>query len=61
MEIIHATGTSPGIAIGRAVIVEKRVASIYRVPIRQEEVESETTRFTEALTNLFQLFYGGEN
>src|SRR5687767_15929671 len=42
-------GVSPGIAIGRAVIVEKRVASIYRVPIREEEVESETTRFTEAL------------
>jgi phosphoenolpyruvate-protein phosphotransferase (PTS system enzyme I) len=42
-------GVSPGIAIGRAVIVEKRVASIYRVPIREEEVESETTRFREAL------------
>ena len=42
-------GVSPGIAIGRAVIVEKRVASIYRVPIREEEVLSEVTRFEEAL------------
>ncbi|MFP5246052.1 MAG: phosphoenolpyruvate-utilizing N-terminal domain-containing protein, partial [Thermoanaerobaculia bacterium] len=42
-------GVSPGIAIGRAVIVEKRVASVYRVPIREEEVPSEVTRFNEAL------------
>jgi phosphoenolpyruvate-protein phosphotransferase (PTS system enzyme I) len=42
-------GVSPGIAIGRAVIVEKRVASVYRVPIREEEVESEVTRFMESL------------
>lgn len=42
-------GVSPGIAIGRAVIVEKRVASVYRVPIRDEEVESEVARFRESL------------
>ena len=42
-------GVSPGIAIGRAVIVEKRVASVYRVPIREEEVAAEVTRFMEAL------------
>src|SRR5262249_29438963 len=42
-------GVSPGIAIGRAVIFEKRVASIYRVPIREDEVASEVTRFLEAL------------
>jgi phosphotransferase system enzyme I (PtsI) len=42
-------GVSPGIAIGRAVIIEKRVASIYRVPIRDEEVEGEANRFLEAL------------
>lgn len=42
-------GVSPGIAIGRAVIVEKRVAQIYRVPIREDEVASEVTRFTESL------------
>ena len=42
-------GVSPGIAIGRALIVEKRVASVYRVPIRDEEVPSEVTRFLESL------------
>jgi phosphoenolpyruvate-protein phosphotransferase (PTS system enzyme I) len=42
-------GVSPGIAIGRAVIVEKRVASVYRVPIREEEVAFEVTRFLESL------------
>lgn len=42
-------GVSPGIAIGRAVIVEKRVASVYRVPIRDEEVESEVARFLQSL------------
>lgn len=42
-------GVSPGIAIGRAVIIEKRVASVYRVPIRDEEVDGEVTRFMEAL------------
>jgi phosphotransferase system enzyme I (PtsI) len=42
-------GVSPGIAIGRAVIVEKRVASVYRIPIRDEEVEAEVRRFREAL------------
>ncbi|HEY0371401.1 MAG TPA: phosphoenolpyruvate--protein phosphotransferase, partial [Thermoanaerobaculia bacterium] len=42
-------GVSPGIAIGRAVIVEKRVSAVYRVPIREEEVASEITRFLESL------------
>src|SRR5687768_10163609 len=42
-------GVSPGIAIGRAVIVEKRVSSVYRIPIREEEVAAEVTRFLEAL------------
>ena len=42
-------GVSPGIAMGRALIIEKRVASVYRVPIRDEEVPSEVTRFLESL------------
>ena len=42
-------GVSPGIAIGRAVIVEKRVAAVYRVPIRDEEVAGEVNRFLESL------------
>ncbi|HEY3052165.1 MAG TPA: phosphoenolpyruvate--protein phosphotransferase [Thermoanaerobaculia bacterium] len=42
-------GVSPGIAIGRAVIVEKRIASVYRVPIREEDVPGEVARFMESL------------
>ncbi len=42
-------GVSPGIAIGRAVIIEKRVVQIYRVPIRDEDVPAEVTRFLESL------------
>ncbi len=42
-------GVSPGIAIGRAVIIERREASVFRVPIREEEVSSEVNRFLEAL------------
>lgn len=42
-------GVSPGIAIGRAVIIEKREAAVYRVPIREDEVPAEVTRMYEAL------------
>src|SRR4051812_25246471 len=42
-------GVSPGIAIGRAVIIERREAAIYRVPVRDDEVPSEVNRFLEAL------------
>jgi len=42
-------GVSPGIAVGRALIIEKREASVYRVPIRDEEVEAEVGRFNSAL------------
>ncbi len=42
-------GVSPGIAIGRAVIIEKRITSVYRVPIREGDVAGETARFMESL------------
>ena len=42
-------GVSPGIAIGRAVIVEKRVGAVYRVPIHEDAVPGEVTRFLESL------------
>jgi phosphotransferase system enzyme I (PtsI) len=42
-------GVSPGIAIGRAVIIERREASVFRVPIREEDVPSEVNRFLESL------------
>lgn len=43
------TGVSPGIAIGRALLIETKVASAYRVPIKEEELEREVARFREAL------------
>jgi len=42
-------GVSPGIAIGRAIIIEKRIASVYRVPIGDSDVPGEVTRFMESL------------
>ena len=42
-------GVSPGIAVGRAVIIERREAQVFRVPIRDEEVEPELKRFLDAL------------
>src|SRR5260370_13999990 len=42
-------GVSPGIAIGRAVIIERREASVFRVPIREEDVPWEVNRFLEAI------------
>ena len=41
-------GVSPGIAIGRALIVEK-VTSVFRVPIKDEDVPREIERFRQAL------------
>jgi phosphoenolpyruvate-protein phosphotransferase (PTS system enzyme I) len=42
-------GVSPGIAVGRAVIIERREASVFRVPIRDEEVTGEVARFLASL------------
>ncbi|MBW3564130.1 MAG: phosphoenolpyruvate--protein phosphotransferase [Acidobacteria bacterium] len=45
------TGVSPGIAIGRALILEKRGGSIYRVPIRPDDVAKELRRFDQAIAH----------
>lgn len=48
-------GVSPGIAIGRALIIEKQIDSdIYRVPIKPENVEKEISRFREAVEKTAQ-------
>lgn len=44
------TGVSPGIAIGRALILEKDVGSVYRVPIKEADVETEIRRLHSALS-----------
>ncbi|HUP66318.1 MAG TPA: phosphoenolpyruvate--protein phosphotransferase [Thermoanaerobaculia bacterium] len=41
-------GVSPGIAIGRALIVE-RISSAFRVPIKEADIEREVGRFRQAL------------
>lgn len=40
---------SPGIAIGSALIIENTVSSVYRIPIKEQEVEREASRFREAV------------
>lgn len=51
-------GVSPGIAIGRALIVEK-LTSVFRVPIKEHDLEAEVGRFRQALErtrqDLFEL------
>ncbi len=42
-------GVSPGIAIGRALIIDNKVATVFRVPIKKDDVESEIGRFREAV------------
>lgn len=43
------TGVSPGIAIGRALILERDVGSVYRVPVADSEVPKEVRRLSEAM------------
>lgn len=42
-------GASPGIVIGRALIVERKVSPVFRVPIKDESIDLEVSRFREAL------------
>jgi len=42
-------GVSPGIAIGRALIIEKRIGSIFRVPIKPDDVPREVERFRSGI------------
>lgn len=42
-------GVSPGIVIGRALIIDRRESSIYRVPIKDQDIALEISRFGEAL------------
>ncbi len=41
-------GASPGIAVGKAVVLEAARPAVFRVPIRREEVEQEVARFSAA-------------
>ncbi len=45
---IRGIGASPGIAVGKALVIESQDASIFRVPIEPEGVEEEVRRFLAA-------------
>ncbi len=43
------TGVSPGIAIGRALIIEKDIGNVYLVPIKESEIDREIDRLHVAI------------
>jgi phosphotransferase system enzyme I (PtsI) len=47
MQVLQGLGVSPGIAIGRAVVIETRGADIYRIHLAEEQVEPEVLRLQE--------------
>ena len=47
MQSLQGLGVSGGVAIGRAVIIETRGPEVFRLPISEEQVESEVTRLRE--------------
>jgi phosphoenolpyruvate-protein phosphotransferase (PTS system enzyme I) len=49
MQVLHGMGVSAGVAIGRAVIVENRAQDVFRLPIREDQVDVEVARLHEAV------------
>ncbi len=47
MQILQGLGVSGGVAIGRVVVIETRGPEVFRLPILEEQVESEVTRLRE--------------
>lgn len=47
MQILQGLGVSGGVAIGRAVVIETRGPEVFRLPILEEQIESEVTRLRE--------------
>jgi phosphotransferase system enzyme I (PtsI) len=48
MQKLVGIGVSDGIAVGRAVVVANRAVEIFRIPLREDEVEREVERFRSA-------------
>jgi phosphotransferase system enzyme I (PtsI) len=46
---IRGLGVSPGIAIGKALILVKKETSIFKIPLRDEEIEQEIQKFKNAI------------
>jgi phosphotransferase system enzyme I (PtsI) len=49
MQVLHGMGVSSGVAIGRAVIIETRTEDVFRLPIREDQVDVEVGRLHEAV------------
>ena len=54
MQVVRGLGVSGGIAIGRAVYIETRVAEVYRFTLPEEAIEAEVQRFHSALEHARQ-------
>lgn len=48
MQTLVGIGVSEGIAVGRAVVVANRAVEIFRIPLRDDEIEREVERFRAA-------------
>jgi phosphotransferase system enzyme I (PtsI) len=46
---LHGTGVSPGIAVGKALVVEHEAGPVFRLPIPPERIEAELERLEQAL------------
>ena len=49
MKVLQGMGVSGGIAIGRTVVIETRGPDIFRLHLREEQVEAEVARLREAV------------
>ncbi len=49
MRVVHGIGVSGGVSIGRALVLESRDVSIYRLPLRERAVERELERWKQAV------------
>jgi len=54
MRKLTGIGVSDGIAVGRAVVVANRAVEIFRIPLRDDEVEREIERFRSARAEVRQ-------
>ena len=50
MKMLRGIGASPGIAVGKAFLLDSEEMPIAKKTIRENEIPQEITRFEEALT-----------
>lgn len=51
MSHLHGTGVSPGIAVGRALVMERDAAPVFRLAVPADRVEGEVRRLEEAIAS----------